>query len=70
MLGMDQAASKSSLSRPRRFLLLPEESGDRSSRGPRIRRYQLTSVGRRRGTDGAVVATDVIARELGHLGRT
>jgi hypothetical protein len=69
MLDMNQPALKSSLSRPRRFLLLPEESGDRTSRGPRIRRYQLTSVGRRRGNNEGDLATALIARELGRLGR-
>jgi hypothetical protein len=69
MLDMNQPASKSRLSRPRRFLLLPEESGDRTSRGPRIRRYQLTSVGRRLGVDEGDLATALVARELGPLRR-
>ncbi len=35
--------------------------------GPRIRRYQLTSVGRRPGVNGVDVARVRIARELGRL---
>jgi hypothetical protein len=69
MLTMKQPTSKSSLPPPRRFLLLREESGHGPSRGPRIRRYQLASVGRRSGTDGADVATALMARELSRLGR-
>lgn len=53
---------------PRRFVLLPEQGEDVSSRGPRIRRYRLASVGRRSGTsEDAMMAR--MARELGHLGR-
>jgi hypothetical protein len=66
---MTQPASKSRLSPPRRFLLLPEESGHGPGRRPRIRRYQLTSVGQRRDTDRADVATELVARELSRLGR-
>jgi hypothetical protein len=69
MRDMNQPASKSSLSRPRRFLLLPEESGDRTSRRPRIRRYQLASVGRRLVNNEGDLATALVARELGRLSR-
>jgi len=46
MLLMNRLAAKSSDSSPRRFILLPEETADGASSRPRIRRYQLTRVGR------------------------
>ena len=52
---------------PRRFILLPEESVDGHGQRPRIRRYRLTSVGRRPGLHGVDVATARIARESGRL---
>jgi hypothetical protein len=66
---MKQPESKSSLSAPRRFLLLPEQLGRRGGPGPRIRRYQIASVDHRRGVDRADVATALMARELSRLGR-
>lgn len=42
-----------SVSSSRRFLLLPEQERDGASRGPRVRRYQLASIGVR-GACGAV----------------
>jgi hypothetical protein len=68
---MNRLAANPSVSPPRRFILLPEETGG-SNQGPRIRRYRLTSVGqgadRRRGL-GADIATARTAREFGRLGR-
>ncbi len=52
---------------PRRFLLLPQESVDGPGNGPRIRRYQLSSVGRRPGVNGVDVAKVRIAREVDRL---
>jgi hypothetical protein len=74
MLSMNRSAANSSVSSPRRFILLPEEPVDAPHHGPRIRRYQLTSVGqgagRRRADLSSVdLATARIARELGRLGR-
>ena len=43
----------SRISSPRRFLLLPEQERDGASRVPRVRRYQLASIGVR-GACGAV----------------
>jgi hypothetical protein len=42
-----------SVSSSRRFLLLPEQERDGASRAPRVRRYQLASIGVR-GARGAV----------------
>jgi len=65
---VNRSVLSANLSSPRRFLLLPQESVDAPSQGPRIRRYQLTSVGRRPGVNGVDIATVRIARELGRLG--
>jgi hypothetical protein len=54
---------------PRRFILLPEETADGSSQRPRIRRYQLSSVGQRPGLDDVEIALARIACELGRTGR-
>jgi hypothetical protein len=74
MLTMNRSAANSSVSSPRRFILLPEEQVDAPPQGPRIRRYQLSSVGqgagrRRAGLSSVDLATARIARELGRLGR-
>ena len=74
MLSMNRSAANSSVSPPRRFILLPEESADGAPHGPRIRRYKLTSVGQgagrqRAGLSGTDISTARIARELGRLGR-
>ncbi len=74
MLAMNRSANPSSVSSPRRFILLPEEQTDAQHRGPRIRRYQLTSVGtgaghRRAGISNVDIATARMTRELGRLGR-
>jgi hypothetical protein len=68
MLDMNRSGLHVSISSPRRFLLLPQESVDGPSQGPRIRRYKLTSVGRRPGVNGVDIATVRNARELGRLG--
>jgi hypothetical protein len=66
MLTMNRSATKSSVSSPRRFILLPEEAVHAPHDGPRIRRYQLTSVGqggrRRAGFSNVDIATARIAR--------
>jgi hypothetical protein len=74
MPAMDRSATHSSVSSPRRFIPLPGEQVDAQYRGPRIRRYQLTSVGpgagrRRAGVSNVDIATARIAREFGRLGR-
>jgi hypothetical protein len=46
MLGMNRSAANTNESAPRRFILLPEEAADGVLSRPRIRRYQLTRVGR------------------------
>ncbi len=56
-------------STPRRFLLLPEESVDVPSQGPRIRRYRLSSVARRSVLDGAERSTPRIGGGPADAGR-
>ncbi len=70
MLAMNPPVANSIAQPSRRFVLLPEQGDDVSSRGPRIRRYRLASVGRRSGTSAVDVAMDRMARELGRLGRS
>jgi hypothetical protein len=53
MLLMNRSAANPSVSPPRRFILLPEETADGASHGPRIRRYKLSSVVRVPGRQGA-----------------
>jgi hypothetical protein len=43
LLHMNSSAANSSVSPPRRFILMPEEPVDRAGEKPRIRRYQLAS---------------------------
>jgi hypothetical protein len=69
MTSMNRAILSAKLTSPRRFLLLPQESVDVPTQGPRIRRYQLASVGRRPGMTGVDIATVRNARELGRLGQ-
>jgi hypothetical protein len=68
MLVMNRPTSNSMASSPRRFVLLPEEAVDVPSQGPRIRRYRLASVGRRRGLNGSrrFAATARPDGDLGH----
>jgi hypothetical protein len=73
MVAMNRSAANGSVSSPRRFILLPEEPVGAPRQAPRIRRYQLTSVGaragrRRAGISNVDIATARIARELGRLG--
>jgi hypothetical protein len=68
MLVMNRSAANASVSSPRRFILLPEEPVDAPRNGPRIRRYQLTSMGhgagrRRAGNSNVDNSTARIARE-------
>ncbi len=69
MLVMNPRVANSSAQSPRRFVLLPEQGDDVSSRAPRIRRYRLASVSRRSGMSEVDVASARIARELGRLGK-
>jgi hypothetical protein len=73
MAAMKRSAANSSVSAPRRFILLPEEIGGGSTQGRRIRRYRLTSVGlgagRREGPSGSDTVPARIGRELGGRGR-
>jgi hypothetical protein len=64
---MNRSAANASVSSPRRFILLPEETVDAAHTGPRIRRYQLTSMGqgagrRRAGISNVDKSTARIAR--------
>ena len=68
MLAMNPSVNNSIAQPSRRFVLLPEQGDDVSSRGPRIRRYRLASVNQRSGMNEVDVATARIARELGRLG--
>jgi hypothetical protein len=70
MLAMNPPVANSIAHSPHRFVLLPEQGEDVSSRGPRMRRYRLASVGRRSGMSEVDVASARIARELGRLGRS
>jgi hypothetical protein len=70
MVAMNPPVANSIAQSPRRFVLLPEQGEDVSSRGPRMRRYRLASVGRRSGMSEVDVASARIARELGRLGRS
>jgi hypothetical protein len=65
------SASPSTISKAsrRRFVLLPEEPVNGHGQRPRIRRYQLTSVGQRPWASGVDGATARIAGELGRRGR-
>jgi len=70
MLGMNQPHSNMSVSSPRRFILLQEESVDGRGQRPRIRRYQLSSVGQRPGLSGVDAATARMRHDLdcpGHV---
>jgi hypothetical protein len=69
MAAMNPPMAHPIVSPPRRFMLLPEQGDDVSSRGPRIRRYKLASVGRRSGMSEVDVATARIVRELSRLER-
>lgn len=42
---MTPALRNLSVSASRRFLLLPEQQREEGSRGPRVRRYELASIG-------------------------
>jgi len=68
MMAMNPPPANRNASPPRRFMLLPEQGDDVSSRGPRIRRYRLASVGRRSGVSEIDVATARIVRELSLMG--
>jgi hypothetical protein len=69
MTPMQSSSPSNPSASPRRFILLPEESVDGHGQRPRIRRYRLTSVGRRPDLNGVDVATARIARESGRLSR-
>jgi hypothetical protein len=70
---MNRSAANPGDSSPRRFILLPEETTDGVASQPRIRRYQLTRVGRgavrrRAGLSDSEIATARMACELSRLG--
>jgi hypothetical protein len=62
---MNSPRSTSSESPRRRFLLLPEDGAQGSTRRPAIRRYRLAGIGRSPDLDGSDLATARIAGELG-----
>jgi hypothetical protein len=68
IVGVNRSAADHKSSPPRRFILLPEESTDGASLGPRVRRYKLTSLGQRAdlraASSGTEFSTARIAREL------
>jgi hypothetical protein len=68
MLVMNRPASNS-MDSSRRFLLLPEEGADTTGQRPAIRRYRLTSIGRRTDLSGADLAAARIAGEFARMGR-
>jgi hypothetical protein len=72
ILAMNRSAAKPSDSLPRRFILLPEDAADGAPSRPRIRRYQLTRIGRgavrlRTSLSEAEIVTARMAVELGRL---
>jgi hypothetical protein len=67
MMLMNRPIQNPAAGPPRRFLLLPEEATDAAGRDPRVRRYRLTSIGRRSGS-GLDLATARLVSELGRLG--
>jgi hypothetical protein len=71
MAVMNRSAAKSSETPPRRFILLPEETADGMASRPRIRRYQLTRVGRGAGGRRAGLSDSELvgARMAGELAR-
>jgi|HubBroStandDraft_2_1064218.scaffolds.fasta_scaffold1613822_1 hypothetical protein len=69
MVVMNRPVQSSIESSSRRFLLLPEDGVQTSARRPQIRRYRLTSIGRRGALNGTDLATARIAGELSRLGR-
>jgi hypothetical protein len=69
MTRMNPPRNNSRFSSPRRFILLREEPVDGNGQRPRIRRYQLASVGHRPALNQVDLATARFARELDHLGR-
>jgi hypothetical protein len=70
MLGMNTPATNSSVRPSRRFVLFPEQAEDVSSRGPRIRRYRLASVGMRSRLSEVDMATARMVHELSRAGRS
>jgi hypothetical protein len=67
---MTRSHSNQSASASRRFVLLPEDSVGQSGERPRIRRYQLASIGRLSASDGADIAMTRLAGELGRFFRS
>jgi hypothetical protein len=61
MVSVNRSAANSSDVRPRRFILLPEETADGVASRPRIRRYELTRVGRGAGRRRAILGDPDIA---------
>jgi hypothetical protein len=69
MLDMNPPPSNPSSASPRRFILLPEESVNGHAQRPRVRRYQLSSVGQRPAASEVDFAMARIARELDPVDR-
>jgi len=74
MSTVNRSAATTTVSPPRRFILLPEVVADAGIDGPRVRRYRLTSVGlgagrRRAGLSGVVSAEAGMPRVLGPMDR-
>ena len=63
MLLVNRSAAKASVSSPRRFILLPEELVDALDRPehPRVRRYQLSGLGRGAGRGHAGISNAGLA---------
>jgi hypothetical protein len=66
---VNRLAANHTVSPPRRFILLPEESAEGASLGPRIRRYKLTSVGPGAGSQRVGAGDASPARIVGGPGR-
>jgi hypothetical protein len=66
---MTSASPNANIKASRRFILLPEESVNGHGQRPRIRRYQLTSVGQRPCANGVDGATARIAGGPDRRGR-
>jgi hypothetical protein len=66
---MSPSSSSHSEQPSRRFLLLPEQTGQSESQRPSIRRYRLASIARSGRPEGADIAAARLAGELQRLRR-
>jgi hypothetical protein len=70
ILAMSPSSSSHSEQPSRRFLLLPEQTGQGEGQRPSIRRYRLASIARSGRPEGADIAAARLAGELQRLRRS